>query len=173
MLVPNPMRIDDVPITTPCGASFDGMSAVDAARRMCASCNKLVHDLSAMSEADARTTVADGPVCVRYLYDVHGNVLFSAPPGARVVPAGALLSKATKSRWLRAAALAATAIVFEACGGNDGAARDVGVERNTREPDADAGSPTTPPPRVAADAGVDDDASTDAGAEAASEQDGG
>ena len=167
------MRTDDVPITTPCGASFDGMSAVDAARRMCASCNKVVHDLSAMSEADARTTVADGPVCVRYLYDVHGNVLFSAPPGARVVPAGALLSKAAKSRLRRAAALAASAIVFEGGGGNDGAARDVGVERNTHEPEADAGAPTALPPRVTADVGVDDDALTDAGAEAASDQDGG
>jgi hypothetical protein len=47
-------------------------------------------------------------------------VLLGAPADATIVPAKALLSKAQKTRWLAAAALAAVPIVFEACGGNGG-----------------------------------------------------
>lgn len=166
------MHRDDVPITTPCGADWSDMTAVDARARLCASCNKVVHDLSAMDERDVRRTVSAGPVCVRYLYDAHGRVLFGAPEGATVVPASALLSKAARNKWLRAAALAATAIVFEACGGNDGgygrtapAAEDGGARDPDLEPgpdaDADAAAPRVPADAAvvdAADAGADGDA---------------
>jgi len=115
------MHRRDVPIHTPCGADWSRMTPAEARTRLCAQCNKTVHDLSTRSEEEIRTMLGAGPVCVRYLYDLHGNVLLAgAPSGATIIPAKALLSKAQKTRWLAAAALAAVPIVFEACGGNGG-----------------------------------------------------
>lgn len=98
---------------------------MDASRgpgeRLCSACDKTVHDLSAMSADDARALLSGGPACVRYLYDANGNVLRGpVAQDARIVPASALLSRAAKSKWLAAAMMAASAIVFEACGGNNG-----------------------------------------------------
>jgi hypothetical protein len=167
------MKHTDIRIDTPCGADWSQMTATDARARLCAQCNKVVHDLTAMTEREVRGVVGDGPVCVRYLYDVHGRVLFGgAPAGAKIVPASALLSRAARSRWLAAAALAATAIVFEACGGNDGSTSSSRSSSGSSD-DADAATPNDPaPPRVIqmpsvgdasadADAGVDPDAGTD------------
>ncbi len=115
------MKAKEIPIHTPCGADWSKMSAVEAKARLCKDCNKVVRDVGKMSEGEVRAALASGPVCVRYLYDAHGNVIFGdAPLGATVVPASALLSKVMKSKWLAAAALAAVPLVFEACGGNDG-----------------------------------------------------
>jgi hypothetical protein len=133
------MNRSEVPIHTPCGADWSGMTTVEARARLCADCNKVVHDVSAMKAYEVRGLLADGPVCVRYLYDVHGRVLLGgAPAGARIVPASALLSRVARSKWLAAAAVAASAIVFEACGGNDGRGGTSGV---LDQPDA---APTNP-----------------------------
>ena len=115
------MKESEIPIHTPCGADWSKMSAVEAKARLCKDCDKVVRDVGKMSEGEVRAALSNGPVCVRYLYDAHGNVIFGdAPLGATVVPASALLSKVMKSKWLAAAALAAVPLVFEACGGNDG-----------------------------------------------------
>jgi hypothetical protein len=120
-----------------------------------------------MKEDEVRALVAGGPVCVRYLYDVHGKmILGAAPAGARIVPAGSLLSKAARSKWLAAAALAATPLLFEACGGNAG-----GVGGEYVEPDARAPEPTPPPAptgHAPAHPSVDDDGGSDAGTDAPS-----
>jgi len=152
------MQRDEIPITTPCGADWTSMTPVEARARLCAACNKVVHDLSAMSEAEVRKVIGGGPVCVRYLYDVHGRVILGgAPEGAKIVPAGALLSKAARSKWLRAAALAASAIVFEACGGNDGAYyRTERLDQNTRDDE------TSRRTRGAVEAPIDDGFAADA-----------
>jgi hypothetical protein len=167
------MHCDDVPITTPCDADWSTMSPTETRARLCAACDKVVHDLSAMDEREVRAVLRDGPACVRYVYDLHGRiVLGGVPDGARVVPAGSLLSKAAKNKWLRVAAVAATAIVFEACGGNNGGfgesaeSRDAGARD---ELEKDAG--TSPAPKVEADGGVGDDGSVDASD--AAETDGG
>lgn len=145
------MNRNEIPIHTPCGADWSSMDAVEARARLCAECNKVVHDVSAMKASEVRGLLADGPVCVRYLYDVHGRVLLGgAPAGARIVPASALLSRVARSKWLAAAAVAASAIVFEACGGNNG--QDGGW--------SDAGAPPiTPAPNPAQRTGADPTAS--------------
>jgi hypothetical protein len=127
-----------------------------------------------MSEPEVRAVIGGGPVCVRYLYDVHGRVLFGgAPEGSTVVPAGALLSKVAKRKWLRAAALAASAIVFEACGGNDGAyLHSKAQDLDTRDDDlrrAGASRHPRPEPEIGVDdagagdvvPGADDEAAAD------------
>ncbi len=161
------MQASAVAITTPCGADWTEMSPRGARARLCAACDKVVHDLSAMDEDAVRELVAAGPACVRYLYDVHGRILFGGPPaGAKVIPASSLLSKAARSKWAAMAAVAASAIVFEACGGNDGG------RGYTEERDAGPAPKATPAPapveRVPADAGIADDAgdAADAGDEA-------
>jgi len=69
------------------------MTPVEARQRLCAECNKVVHDLSAMTDADARRALRSGPICVRYLYDVHGNIIQGDVSHAAIVPASALASK--------------------------------------------------------------------------------
>ena len=59
------MQRDEAPIRTPCSADWDAMTG-DEARRFCSLCDKHVHNLSAMTEADARGVVAQKDVCVRY-----------------------------------------------------------------------------------------------------------
>ena len=59
------MQRDEAPIRTPCSADWAAMTGDDA-RRFCSLCNQHVHNLSAMTEADARAVVAQEDVCVRY-----------------------------------------------------------------------------------------------------------
>lgn len=109
-----------LPIHTPCGADFAAMTPVQRRERLCVACDRVVHDLTGRSDEEVRSLLADGPACIRYLYDASGRRLDALPPGATLVPARALLSRSARRRWLQTAALATSVIVLEACGGNDG-----------------------------------------------------
>ncbi len=157
------MHRRDVPIHTPCGADWSEMAPAEARTRLCAQCTKVVHDLSGRDADDVQSLLRAGPVCVRYLFDVHGRVLLDGTPkGARIISASALLSKHARTKWLAAAAIAAVPIVFEACGGNGG-----GFEGQWQQ---DAGDAATPPTLDAssptADAADASDASVDASSDA-------
>lgn len=142
-------------------------------RRLCSACDKTVHDLSAMSAQDARALLASGPACVRYLYDASGNLLRGPlPPTTRIVPASALLSRAAKSKWLAAAMMAATAIVFEACGGNNGMGGASGALDEPKRPGADP-RPGDPEPDAGAGDAAPDAADVDASDVDASDPDAG
>ncbi len=155
------MRREEAAIVTPCTADWSGMTPVEARRRRCASCDKVVHDLSAMPEDEARRALRAGPICVRYLHDVHGNIVQGDLGHATIVPASALSAK----RWLRGAVVAASAaasvLLFEACGGTAGGFSD------PLEPDAgpdaapEEDPPDARPPHVYPDAGVDADVDAD------------
>jgi hypothetical protein len=72
-------------VRTPCRENWDAMSG-DAKRRFCDSCQKRVHHLSAMTEAEA-TAIAKRPgVCGRFRRDADGEVVFadSAPSLGRL-----------------------------------------------------------------------------------------
>lgn len=101
-------RRDEAALVTPCRADWSAMTPVEARQRLCAECNKVVHDLSAMTEADARRALRSGPLCVRYLYDVHGNIIQGDVGHGAIVPASALTSK---GRLRGAMAIAASAVV--------------------------------------------------------------
>jgi hypothetical protein len=48
-------------------------------KRFCADCKKHVHDLSAMPRAEAEALLqssAEGSLCVRYIYDQYGQIMF-------------------------------------------------------------------------------------------------
>src|SRR4051812_42483066 len=143
------MHRRDVPIVTPCGADWSGMSRVEARKRLCADCNEHVHDVGKMNEREVRALVAAGPACVRYLYDAHGKVIFGdAPPNARVVPASSLLSKAARSKWLAAPPPPPTPLLFPACGGGPGGFRQPydGPHAQTAAPPPPSPPRHTPPP---------------------------
>lgn len=126
------------------------------AQRLCSACDKTVHDLSAMRAEDARALLASGPACVRYLYDASGKVLRAPLPAeARIVPASALLTRAAKSKWLAAAMMAASAIVFEACGGNNGMGGASGALDEPKRPGADPRPGDAVPDAGAGDAASD------------------
>ena len=84
------MRSKDVEIPEPCHADWDAMRPEDRGR-FCFECQTRVHDLSAMTEAEAeafleRTACED--VCVSYQHAPDGTIIFKRPASrpAPVVP---------------------------------------------------------------------------------------
>jgi hypothetical protein len=64
------MKRDEAQIQSPCAADWDAMTGDDA-RRYCGQCDTHVHNLSAMTEEEARAVVAKKNVCVRYSVDLR------------------------------------------------------------------------------------------------------
>ena len=104
------MRATEIPIASPCGADWRTMKPSDT-KRFCDTCQKHVHDLSAMTPEGARALLASPPtegLCVRYLHDAHGDVVFRAAP----LPAGMLVRA---KRLATAAAAVAWPMALAAC----------------------------------------------------------
>lgn len=72
------MRSNNVPITSPCHESWDAMDGGEASR-FCGVCQKDVHNLSALAEAEARALLAARAgerLCVRYSSESDGTMRF-------------------------------------------------------------------------------------------------
>jgi len=69
------MHRDDLPIPDPCHASWDAMDGDDR-RRFCDACSQHVHDLSAMTEAEASEVLVEPGVCVRYTVGAGDRIQF-------------------------------------------------------------------------------------------------
>lgn len=75
------MRSESLQILEPCSADWERMDG-DGTVRFCRLCKKNVHDLSAMTEAEAVAFLSGGDQpCIRYLHDARGDVLFTDRPG--------------------------------------------------------------------------------------------
>jgi hypothetical protein len=112
------MNRDEARIAAPCGADWKGMQPRGRAR-LCAQCDKLVYDLSSLSERDARALLrrpANESLCIRYLHDTEGNIRFGEEPTERVIPASRL-SGGRVAMAAAATALAFGSMLVEACGG--------------------------------------------------------
>ncbi|NUP07645.1 MAG: hypothetical protein HOW73_16480 [Polyangiaceae bacterium] len=102
---------DALTIANPCGVDFGSMTRREATRRFCGACKKHVHDLTLMTEAEARETLAGAGtegLCVRYIADERGRLVFVPE-----VPAARLTAK--KRASLAAAAVAAAMAATSGC----------------------------------------------------------
>ncbi len=84
--------------------------------RFCSECKTAVHDLSAMTKREAADLLAapeNASLCVRYLHDEMGHMLFVDTYRDRPIPMVALLRK----RVTQAAAVAALGMSLTACMG--------------------------------------------------------
>ncbi len=93
------MRREDIPIESPCGMDWNGMKPASMKKRFCDACKMHVHDLSKMSRREAKALLSaprtEG-LCVRYLYDQHGEVVFTdSLVRARRLVAGAVAVAST------------------------------------------------------------------------------
>lgn len=129
------MKRTDLEIASPCTQDWNTMTA-EGKKRFCDQCKKHVHDLSQMSEPEARA-VLDAPpaegLCVRYLYDAFGNVLFDMVD-TRIVPANRLVR--AKQALAKGAAMAGLALSVTACMG----------ARQQPPPQVTMGAPPMPEP---------------------------
>lgn len=99
-------------IAKPCDADWTKMTPADGGR-FCGECKKVVKHISAMTEKDARKllrSAGEGELCIRYMHDKFGNVVFGVDqPRPDFVPASML------SRAKRAIAYAGLAVASQAC----------------------------------------------------------
>ncbi len=150
------MKKSALPIATPCGESWETM-APDGGGRLCATCDKVVHDLSSMSEARAKRLLASkGNLCVRYLFDEHGNVWFA---GETPPLAARLLNRAKRGAVLVAAI--AAPLSLQACMGTMPAGDDP-IETTGGDAEHAVGEPSVDVD--AGDASAEDAAAEDGGA---------
>jgi hypothetical protein len=147
------MRRDEINVPVACGMDFEKMRAEGpkAVKRFCGDCKKHVHDLSRMSKAGARELLASEStegLCVRYLYDERGNVVFAGDE--RLVKTNALTRMARAKRFVAAAATLALPMSLNACMGARVAPPSTSTLQQTTinptpdpVPVADAGAPPT------------------------------
>jgi hypothetical protein len=88
--------LDRIFVSTPCKQDWEAMPG-DQRVRSCESCQLPVHDLSAMTRAEAEALVAShkGRMCARYLRRADGTIATTDEPGPR-----------RRVRWLAVAAAA-------------------------------------------------------------------
>lgn len=76
----NITRLESINIPSPCEADWDSMQGNDHVR-FCSHCNLSVHNISAMTRAEAMRLVAqsEGRLCVRYYRKPSGEILNAIP----------------------------------------------------------------------------------------------
>lgn len=143
-----PMRRDKLPILNPCDMPWSEMDGGQR-RRHCEACDEKVHNLSAMTEAEARELVerrGDDGICIQYQYDSEdGTVLFrdsdsSAGQGSQ---RGQLASQRWGVRRLLGAAAVSIPLLVGGCDdpGEQPVAQQ-GVEASAIEPAGGAADST-------------------------------
>lgn len=94
------MKTKQIPIEEPCHQDWEQLRG-DERRRFCSQCDKHVHNLSAMTKAQAQALLEREPkLCVIYKYDEHDELVFEPEPtrdqlqlqGARKLLAAAALA---------------------------------------------------------------------------------
>ena len=71
------MKRDEISIPKPCSADWGEMSG-DEQRRFCGQCSKSVHNISEMTEPEARTLLRQPDVCVRFATQPDGTIRFQS-----------------------------------------------------------------------------------------------
>jgi hypothetical protein len=141
------MKVSEASLATPCDADFAAMVPLGRRARLCEQCTRVVHDLSSMTESEARALLRrprnDG-LCIRYLHDIHGNVWFGESPRSRTVPASRLVRRGLAA-FAGAAAIAAVPALLEACGGASPSPNPYGLSDDAGDgTDAQPATPVEP-----------------------------
>lgn len=139
------MKTVEVRVASPCTVDWQSMTPADRGR-FCGECKKVVHDLSNLTEGEARALLREagnGELCVRYVYDRDGRVVLAPEPGARLVPASLL----HRAKRLSLAAIAPLALA--ACSSHEDHTQ---VQGGIMYAPEDAGDAT---PDAAADGGTE------------------
>ena len=109
------MKKEALRIASPCTLDWRSLTPAQGGR-FCGDCKKVVRDISAMSEAEARAvlrTSSNAELCVRYVHDRDGRIVFAnGARDASLVPAS-LLRRA--KRFATTAAAIAAPLAVAAC----------------------------------------------------------
>lgn len=100
------MKQDDIRIAEPCKVDWKTMTPAEGGR-FCGDCKKVVRNLSAMTEREAKKLLRktnDGSLCVRYVYDAQGKIFFGADAPRPDVPVSSLLKRVAVAASLAVAA---------------------------------------------------------------------
>ena len=157
------MHKDSLPIAKPCHVDFDAMTRGDKSR-FCGACKKHVHELTKLTESEARALLAapsaEG-LCVRYVHDDLGHVVFRDSFRDRPIPASSLV----RAKRVLQTALVALPLSLTAC---MGAAQQrpvlMGEPAPSYAPDASAPDPASNPSSQDASTPLATSTSDDAGA---------
>ncbi|MFO0676597.1 MAG: hypothetical protein U0169_08690 [Polyangiaceae bacterium] len=136
LLMDASMKKSAIAIGSPCTVDWKSMTVVDGGR-FCGDCRKVVRNLSAMTEEEAKALLA-GPrqaeLCVRYMHDRDGEVVFAKGTGAPDLVPASFLHRARRN----AATLVAAVAPFALAACSDAppeASHDESSERTTEESD--------------------------------------
>lgn len=108
------MNKGEVRFSNPCTLDWKKMTPAEGGR-FCGDCKKVVRDLSKMSEDEARALLAkprNEELCVRFVSDAHGRIIFKDMQGVGLLPPS-LLTRA--KRAAAAAAAIAAPLATQAC----------------------------------------------------------
>lgn len=148
------MRVDEITIPEPCHEDWDAMDPRERGR-FCHSCRKKVHNLSSMTEREARDLMdRDDEICVAY-FEQDGRVAFKPEP---VVPVSRL-----RPRRAAGPAAAGLALALVACAPHGDAPAEttsqdpVEVMLPLRPVIPEAQAPADPPPPPVVDEVTDDE----------------
>lgn len=116
------MRREELTLETPCQQRWSQLDGESATKRRCADCQQTVHNLSALSDQQARALLAEHAergLCVVYVHDQHGQVMHLAPDVTRVFEASAPSRQRRGVQRLLASATLALGMLpmISACGG--------------------------------------------------------
>jgi hypothetical protein len=98
------MNKDDVKIGSPCTADWSEMGG-DQSRRFCDQCDKSVHNLSALTEPEAKTLLKEPKICVRYTTNKAGDINFQPTSRRALLRRGAMMAGALTISLPAAAAM--------------------------------------------------------------------
>jgi|GEM_PF-2348185 len=102
------MKRKELHIAEPCSADWDQMTGDDR-KRFCSSCTKHVHNVSELTEGEARELLSENSnLCVQYAFNREGKILFSDTPD----PTWRLFRQAEGLKRLMAAAALVMPLAF-------------------------------------------------------------
>jgi hypothetical protein len=157
------MHKDNLPIAEPCQVDFDAMLRGEKSR-FCGACKKHVHELTKLTEAEARTLLATPStegLCVRYVHDELGHVVFRDSFRERPIPANALI----RAKRVLQTALVALPLSLTACmGASQQRPALMGEPAPSFAPDASPPDPAVNPSGQDASTPLATSTSADAGA---------